>query len=114
MKAFLFGGDSNGKTIDVDNYRDIIDMPKDYKYISYNDSEKPFSMVCELDRYIRYDEKFRKQLNNSGVVVEMENLGIFIHSSFSNDEIESLSKIILMVIRAQWFPVKRYIGDSNV
>jgi hypothetical protein len=109
MKAFLFGGDSNGKTLDIENCRDVIDMPKNYKRASYDETEKPSSMIYEFDRYIRYDEKFRKQLSNSGAVVEMENLGIFIHNSFSKDEIESLSKIILMVIRAQWKPVKPYL-----
>ena len=104
MKAFLFGGDSNGATLVVENHLQFINMPKESKHVSFVGGEKPFNMACEFDRYIKYNERFKKVLN-SGASVQMEDLGIFIHESFTNDEIESLSKIILMVIRADWRPL---------
>ena len=107
MKAFLFGGNSNGQTLNVENHLNVIMMPKDMQHISYDDIDiRTHSAIYRTEKYIKYTERFRKNLNSGGGVVEMEDLGIFIHESFSEREIESLSKIILMVIRAQWFPKK--------
>jgi len=107
MKAFLFGGQNNGTTIEIENYLQDINMPIEMSHVSYSDSnQRPFCGVYRVERYKKYNERFKKVLNNSGVCVEMEDLGIFIHDSFTDDEIESLSKIILMVIRAQWKPVR--------
>lgn len=104
MKAFLFGGESNGQTFEVQNHVQDVIMPKG-KYVStYASHSDNAVMQHETERYIRYSEKFRKRLNNSGVVLEMEDLGIFIHESITNNERESLSKIIIMVINAQWKP----------
>lgn len=106
MKAFLFGGDSNGTVIDIEDYRKAISMPKTMQYLSYGvDSQHPFDLVQGVEHYIKYDEVFRKN-TSAYSALEMEDLGIFIHESFTKQEIESLSKIILMVIRAQWKPVK--------
>lgn len=107
MKAFLFGGTSNGKTLSLDNHVQIVDMPKHPLYVSYS-NDNSIKTVYETEKYVKYNEQFRKRLNNSNVVLEMEDLGIFIHESISADEIESLAKIIIMVINAQWNPVKRH------
>lgn len=101
MRAFLFGGTNNGVCLSVDNYRDVIMMPKEYH--THHDANG----MLETEKYIKYNEMFRKKLYPSGVFVQMEDLGIFIHESFTSNEVESLSKIILMVIRAQWEPVKQ-------
>lgn len=104
MKAFLFGGDSNGQVFEVENHIKHISRPKEVKQMPYSEFSEHARATVNFERYVKYDEIFRKKLSNSGAVIEMEDLGIFIHESFTQGEIESLSKIILMVIRAQWKP----------
>lgn len=105
MKAFLFGGDSNGETFEYEEGQTEIRMPKEYHHVSYVGGESPFEMTYLVDRYIKYNGKFNKQNAGSNIVMEMEDLGIFIHDSFTQGEIDSLNKIILMVIKANWKPV---------
>lgn len=112
MKAFLFGGDSNGKILDIEDHAEIIKIQKE-KHVanSFSSFSEHGSIVFEFDEYKKYNEKFTKKLSNSSVVIEMEDLGVSIHESFTHQEKESLSKIILMVIGARWNPVKGYSND---
>lgn len=106
MKAFLFGGDRNGCIVDCNEGLQEIRMPKEYHHVSYVGGENPFEMTYLVYRYIKYNGKFNKQHAGSNVVMEMEDLGIFIHDSFTQGEIDSLNKIISMALNANWKPVK--------
>lgn len=101
-RAFLFGGENNGKIIMVDDQQKHVNMIVD-REISYTANKDPSAlaeMTCNTELYVKSDMIYREKIGER--LFNQLDIVVFFHDKISQEMVESIKSIIEFSLNSKW------------